>query len=167
MDGSHSLQQAALVSRVSFEPLSLLDQQNGLTRDGSGVSAQSDSEFEAWRVSSAFCRAPCGPPATRRRPAAVAAGCLPSHTHTRLSWFSPEAESLACLQQPQHRGAHCCQSFTTAPAAAAQPQEEHPCALHNFDQIAALASNKLVAVFLDYDGAVHLAQHQPGGSLAV
>lgn len=33
------------------------------------------------------------------------------------------------------------------------PQEEHPCALHNFDQIAALAANKLVAVFLDYDGA--------------
>ncbi|PRW60926.1 trehalose-phosphate phosphatase A [Chlorella sorokiniana] len=80
MDGAHTLRQAALVSRVSFEPLSMLEQ-NGLTRDGSGVSAQSDSEFEAWR-------------------------------------------------------------------------EEHPCALHSFDQIAALAANKLVAVFLDYDGTL-------------
>ncbi len=44
----------------------------------------------------------------------------------------------------------------TAHAAAAQPQEEHPCALHSFDQIAALAANKLVAVFLDYDGAPRL-----------
>lgn len=54
MDGAHTLRQAALVSRVSFEPLSMLDQQNGLTRDGSGVSAQSESEFEAWRVRPAF-----------------------------------------------------------------------------------------------------------------
>ncbi len=32
-------------------------------------------------------------------------------------------------------------------------QEDHPCALHHFDQIAARAAGKLVAVFLDYDGA--------------
>jgi len=39
-----------------------------------------------------------------------------------------------------------------APAAAACLQEEHPCALHSFDQIAQQAAGKLVAVFLDYDG---------------
>jgi hypothetical protein len=37
---------------------------------------------------------------------------------------------------------------------AADPQEEHPCALHNFNQIAAHAANKLVAIFLDYDGVL-------------
>lgn len=37
---------------------------------------------------------------------------------------------------------------------ACTPQEEHPCALHSFDQIAALAAGKLVSVFLDYDGAL-------------
>lgn len=34
------------------------------------------------------------------------------------------------------------------------PQEEHPCALLNFSQIAAQAAGKLVAVFLDYDGTL-------------
>ena len=38
-------------------------------------------------------------------------------------------------------------------AACPPAQEEHPCALHSFDQIAAEAAGKLVAVFLDYDGA--------------
>lgn len=81
MEGSHSLRQAALVSRVSFEPLSMLDQQNGLplTRDGSGVSAQSDSEFEAWRVGIVLHgrRGSCAG-RRRRRPGATrapAAGC--------------------------------------------------------------------------------------------
>ena len=44
----------------------------------------------------------------------------------------------------------CCASLS--------PQEEHPCALHHFDQIAAAAAGKLVAVFLDYDGAPALAR---------
>ena len=39
------------------------------------------------------------------------------------------------------------------PSCHAAPQDEHPCALHHFDQIAARAAGKLVAVFLDYDGA--------------
>ncbi|KAL4424174.1 hypothetical protein ABPG75_001475 [Micractinium tetrahymenae] len=33
-------------------------------------------------------------------------------------------------------------------------REEHPCALHSFDQIVAQAAGKLVAVFLDYDGTL-------------
>lgn len=31
-------------------------------------------------------------------------------------------------------------------------REQHPCALHSFDRIAAQAAGKLVTVFLDYDG---------------
>lgn len=136
MDGGHSLRQAALVSRVSFEPLSMLDQQNGLTRDGSGVSAQSDSELEAWRVRNLASWARSGnifswPAATRR---------------CRL--HGPWHSAAACRVLVSSWLAHC-------PIVSCGPllQEEHPCALHNFDQIAALAANKLVAVFLDYDGA--------------
>lgn len=84
MTGEHGgLRQAALVSRVSFEPLSeaAIMANGGLSRDGSGMSYESLSEYEAWR-------------------------------------------------------------------------EEHPCALHNFDQVAAHAAGKLVAVFLDYDGTL-------------
>lgn len=74
MDGGHSLRQAALVSRVSFEPLSMLDQQNGLTRDGSGVSAQSDSELDAWRVRNVASEWQY-PQLARRLPPPLAAAC--------------------------------------------------------------------------------------------
>lgn len=75
MDGGHSLRQAALASRVSFEPLSMLDQQNGLTRDGSGVSAQSDSELEAWRVRNVASEWQYPQLARRRLPPPLAAAC--------------------------------------------------------------------------------------------
>lgn len=77
------LRRPSLVSRVSFEPLSTLEQNGApLSRDGSGLSVESGgAEYETWR-------------------------------------------------------------------------EEHPCALHSFDQIVAQAVDKLVAVFLDYDGTL-------------
>lgn len=105
MEGSHSLRQAALVSRVSFEPLSMLDQQNGLTRDGSGVSAQSDSEFEAWRVRSAV--AAQGQRMWPSLPLAAAAGCLP-------------AEAPACsLGSEESEACRACDSGSTTVHAAA------------------------------------------------
>ena len=43
----------------------------------------------------------------------------------------------------------------TTTAAPLQPlQAHHPCALEHFDLFAAEAAGKLVAVFLDYDGAL-------------
>jgi hypothetical protein len=41
---------------------------------------------------------------------------------------------------------------TPSPGCPPRLQEEHPCALHHFDQIAERAAGKQVAVFLDYDG---------------
>lgn len=142
MEGSHSLRQAALVSRVSFEPLSLLDQQNGLARDGSGVSAQSDSEFEAWRVRAAASEDGDGP----GRPAPLAA---PPAVRRHLP------AGLLMLGLGKQPGQCWCMSlpFVSLIFVPCHSQEEHPCALHSFDQIASLAANKLVAIFLDYDGA--------------
>lgn len=55
MTGEHGFgRQGNLVSRVSFEPLSdaaALCGNGSLSRDGSGVSVDSASEYDSWRVS--------------------------------------------------------------------------------------------------------------------
>ena len=55
-----------------------------------------------------------------------------------------------CRRAAVHGMRACC--TRPAPCCASLLQEAHPCALHSFDQIAAQAAGKLVAVFLDYDG---------------
>lgn len=53
------LRRPSLVSRVSFEPLSTLEQNGApLSRDGSGLSVESGgAEYETWRVSLSFVQA--------------------------------------------------------------------------------------------------------------
>lgn len=67
--------------------------------------------------------------------------------------------SRSCSEDPcscpmrSSRGCPAPHAHPPSLPASDHPQEEHPCALHSFDQIVAQAVDKLVAVFLDYDGA--------------
>lgn len=166
---------ARLISRVSFEPLSTLAELNGgLTRDGSGLSGDSNSEYEAWRVSGPAAGwgatpPPPPPPAPPVVPPLVDAAASTSGAAGTAALL--HCCATACQQAPQvlqlPLAAGCCRAPTTpAPSShhtlALRAQEEHPCALHSFDRIAALAAGKLVAVFLDYDGQFVVVQRSSG-----
>ena len=106
MSGERS---ARLVSRVSFEPLSTLAELNGgLVRDGSGLSGDSNGEYEAWRVSRAHPLQSRAPPPPPPAPPPLAAGRCPARF--RPLQLGCRAAELSCgsLAAKTHHGRRRC-----------------------------------------------------------